>query len=166
MILGIDASTTTAGYAFCENGIIKSAGFIDLTKFELNKDKSFFIINELIKNPCLTTTTTINLEAPLSGFVVGFTSQQTIVKLIRFNAILEYVLDEELKIPINLVNVSTARKKVFGKARLKGVKSKDYVKMMIPSIVPNYLEFNILNKIKNVDKRMEDTWDAMVMSLY
>lgn len=166
MKLGLDVSTTCCGWAFSEQGKIQDAGFIDISKLNSNKDKSFHIIGILKQNPLINNVKEINLEAALSGFAGGFTSQQVIIKLSRFNAILEYILGDELKIPINLLNVSTIRKKVFGKARLKGIKSKDYVKMMIPGIAPNYKVFEKLNKIGNWDKRNEDIYDAIVCSLY
>ena len=66
---------------------------------------------------------------------------------------------------MNLLNVNTARKKVFGKASVKGMKPKEYVEAMIPSVVPNVDDFTVLNKIGNVDKKMGDVWDAMVIAL-
>ncbi len=165
MKIGLDCSTTVAGWAFAENGEIKDAGFLDISDVVKNSDKAFKIMDVLVRHPLISYVTEINLEAALSGFMGGGTTQQTIIKLVRFNAILEYILSEEMNMPVNLLNVSTMRKKVFGKARLKGVKSKDYVKMMIPKIVPNISKFEKLNKIGNVDKKCEDMYDAIVAAL-
>lgn len=165
MKIGLDCSTTVAGWAFAESGEIKDAGFMDISDVVKNSDKAYKIVNMLMKHPMMSSVTEINLEAALSGFIGGGTTQQTIIKLVRFNAILEYILSKELNITVNLLNVSTMRKKVFGKARLKGVKSKDYVKMMIPKVVPNIANFEKLNKIGNVDKKCEDMYDAIVASL-
>ena len=52
------------------------------------------------------------------------------------------------KFPIILCNVNTMRKKVFGKARIKKVKPKDFVKQQIPLIVPNYKLFEKLTCFK------------------
>ena len=49
VILGLDASTSTVGYAFNENGKIVEAGFINIKKLESNKDKSFYVIENLNK---------------------------------------------------------------------------------------------------------------------
>jgi hypothetical protein len=165
-ILGFDCSTNTAGYAFCKDGEIVNAGFVDISKFETNKDKAFGVINHLETLPELSTINHINLEAALSGFASGFTSQQVLIKLTRFNAIFEYIISERWKKPINLINVNTGRKKVLGHARIKGMKNKEMVKMLLPNVVKNIHKFDIKNKKGNIDKRMEDVWDAIVMSLY
>jgi len=166
MILGIDASTSVCGWAFSENGKVMDAGFLDISKQKTNKEKTFFVITELEKNCLLTNVTHINLEAALSGFMGGGTQQQTIILLARFNAVFEYIISERWNKPVNLLNVSTLRKKVLGKARIKGMKGKDYVKEFLPKIVPNINQFEKINKIGNWDKRNGDTYDAIVASLY
>jgi hypothetical protein len=167
MILGLDASTQTCGWAFSQSVfIIKDAGFIDISKFETNKEKGKFISNFFSKHPLFSSVNHINLEAALSGFSGGFSSQQVIIKLSRFNAVLEYILSEELKIPINLINVNTARKKVLGMARIKGLSGKELVKQELPKIIPNLSRFDVLNKKGNIDKRIEDIRDSIIMSLY
>ena len=123
-ILGIDGSTTTIGWAINDDKVIKDCGFIDISKKKINKDKSLSLIS-VIKP--ITDLHHINLESPLFGFGFGKSSQQTIVKLVKFNAILEYILSEELNLPINLINVNTARKSVLGKAWIKGISPKEYV---------------------------------------
>jgi hypothetical protein len=59
----------------------------------------------------------------------------------------------------------TARKQVFGKARIKGIKPKDFVKRQIEN------KFNTKKWCKhtsrgNWDKRNIDAYDGLVMSLY
>lgn len=166
MILGLDASTSIVGYAFSHQDKVIDAGFIDISKIESNKDKSFYIIKKLIEKKFLAEVIHINLEAPLSGFMGGKTSQQTIIKLVRFNAILEYILEEQLQRSIFLLNVNTMRKKVLGKARIKGMKGKEMVKLLLPALVPNINTFEKINKIGNWDKHNEDMYDAIVCSLY
>ena len=164
MVLGLDVSTTCAGWAFYDGKEIQDAGFIDLSRLETNKEKAFLIISTLNKNPNLSVTNKVNLEAALSGFMGGRTSQQTIIKLARFNAICEYILSETWKIPVNLVSVTTARKFVFGKCRVKGIDAKTYVKEQLSKKL-DLTKFNKLNKIGNVDVKCEDMYDAMVMAM-
>lgn len=166
MTLGIDASTSVVGWAFSANGKVIDAGYIDISKQTTNKDKTFFVIQELEKNPNIQTVDHINLEAALSGFMGGGTQQQTIILLARFNAIFEYIISERWNKPVKLLNVSTMRKKVLGKARIKGMKGKDYVKEFLPKVVPNIKQFEKINKIGNWDKRNGDTYDAIVAALY
>ena len=59
----------------------------------------------------------------------------------------------------------TARKVVFGKARVKGIKAKDYVKMKIEEMhdTSKWCKTTIRG---NWDKRNIDAYDGLVMSLY
>lgn len=165
MILGFDASTSICGWAFYNNSEIVDAGFINLTKYETNREKVQHVIDTLKDNPHIKTTTKINLEAALSGFMGGRTSQQTIIKLARFNAIFEYIISEHWKIPVNLVSVTTARKKVFGKARIKGMTGKEYVRQQIDLKFPYLHKFDKLNKKNEPDAHNEDMYDAAVVSM-
>jgi hypothetical protein len=166
MTLGLDASTTTCGWSICFENRVMDAGFIDISKTTTNKLKSFLVIDFLDKHPLINKIDKINLEASLSGFSGGFTSQQTLILLSRFNAVFEYIIGEHYKLPVNLINVSTARKKVLGKSRLAGIKPKDYVKSVIPSIVPNIADFEKLNKKNNPDKRNSDIYDSIIIGLF
>lgn len=166
MILGLDCSTSCCGWSICSDSTVKSAGFIKLDKHKTNKEKCLAVISFLDSLDLIKQVNQINLEASLSGFGGGFTTQQTIITLSRFNAVLEYILGEHYKIPVNLINVSTARKFVLGKARIANVKPKDYVKMVLPTVVPNLQSFEKLNKLGKWDAHNSDTFDAIVMGLY
>lgn len=163
--LGLDASTRTVGWAFFDNKVIKNAGFVDISKQETNKEKVFYLISILDGLPEMKEVTQINLEAALSGFMGGKTSQQTIILLARFNAILEYISAEHWKIPVNLVSVTTARKKVLGKARVKGLTGKEYVRQQINSRFSHFHKFDKMNTRGTWDVRNEDTYDAMVIAM-
>ncbi len=165
MTLGFDASTSICGWAFYNGSEIVDAGFINLTKHETNKAKAQHVIDTLKDNPHLATTTKINLEAALSGFMGGRTSQQTIIKLARFNAIFEYIISEHWKIPVDLIGVTTARKKVFGKARIKGMTGKEYVRQQIDLKFSYLHKFDKLNKKNEPDAHNEDMYDAAVVSM-
>ena len=166
VILGLDSSTSTTGWSFCENGKILSAGFIDTKKLETTKEKTYFVISELEKNPLIKEVTIINLEAALSGFAGGFTSQQVIITLARHNAVFAYIIEEHFKVKVNLLSVNTMRKQLFGKCRIKGVKSKDFVKIELEKILPAITKFTVLNKKGNWDARNGDMYDGIVCSLY
>ncbi len=166
MILGIDASTNTVGWAFSESGSIMDAGFLNISKVKTNKEKGLIVVNFLLAHSLIHNTSQINLEAALSGFGGGRTSQQTIIILSRWNSILEYMLDQYLHIPVILCNVNSMRKKVFGKSRIKSVKPKEYVKQQIHLIVPNISKFEKLNRNGEWDAHNSDMYDAVVASLY
>lgn len=166
VILGLDSSTSVTGWAFSKDGKVLSAGFIDTKKFSSTKEKTYYVISVLEKNELINQINHINLEAALSGFAGGFTSQQTIITLTRHNAVFEYILNEHFKKQINLLSVNTMRKQLFGKCRIKGVKSKDFVKQELESLIPDIVNFTVKNKKGNWDERNGDMYDAIVAGLY
>lgn len=166
VILGLDSSTSVTGWAFSDNGVIIDAGFIDTKKFEATKEKTHHIINVLEKNKLIKSVEYINLEAALSGYAGGFTSQQTIITLARHNAVFAYIIEEHFKLKVNLLSVNTMRKQLFGKCRIKGIKSKDFVKMELERIIPDITKFVTLNKKGNWDEKNGDMYDGIVCALY
>ena len=163
--LGLDISTTCVGYAFTENKKILDMGFIDLKKLKTPKDKTFYVLEYLCKNRYIDSIEKINIEDNLSGFAGGRTAQQTIVKLAKFNAILCFMLEHIFDVEPSNINPSTARKNVFGKARIKGIKAKDFVKMKIEEMY-NTKKWCKHTTRGNWDKRNIDMYDGLVMSLY
>ena len=163
--LGLDISTTTVGYAFTKNKKILDMGFIDIKKHKLYKDKAFLILTQLAKNSYIDDIEQIYVEDNLSGFAGGRTSQQVIIKLAKFNAILGFILEEDFEIDVKNINPMTVRKNVFGKARVKGIKAKDYVKMKVEQMYDTS-EWCKTTIRGNWDKRNIDMYDGLVMSLY
>ena len=162
--LGLDASTTCVGYAFTKDKKILDMGFIDIKKETTPKDKVEKVLDFLHNSSYIDNVTDINIEDNLSGFAGGRTSQQVIIKLAKFNAILCFML-ENFDFDVHSINPMTARKQVFGKARVKGLKAKDFVKRQIEN------KFNTKKWCKktsrgNWDKRNIDMYDGLVMSLY
>lgn len=166
MILGFDASTTTCGWAFWDNNTIQDCGFIDISKEQTNKAKIALVISTLDTHPLIKNVKIINLEAALSGFAGGFTSQQVIIKLARFNALFEYIVGEHWNIPINLLSVNTMRKKAFGKCRIKGIKSKEFVQMQLLQKFPDLAKWDKVKKNGKWDDRNADMYDAIVTAMY
>ena len=107
----------------------------------------------------------IYLEDSISGFSRGRTSQQTIIKLAKFNAVLVYCLEFAYGEIVDGVNPMTARKHLFGKARKQGVTAKDFVKKEINCLY-NLEEYVKLTKTGLWDKRNMDAYDALVCALY
>ena len=163
--LGLDASTTTVGYAFVDGKEIVTMGFIPIQKEETIRDKVEFTMKELTSVDPFDEVEQIYIEDSLSGFMRGRTSQQTIVKLAKFNAVLTYCLEFAYGEIIDGVNPMTARKHLFGKARVKGVSAKDFVKKEINCLY-NLEEYVKLTKTGLWDKRNMDAYDALVCALY
>ena len=163
--LGLDASTTCVGYAFTEDKKILDMGFIDIKKEKTPKEKVQKVLGFLNESSYIDEVIDINIEDSLSGFAGGRTSQQTIVKLAKFNAILCFMLEEMFEFTVYNINPMTARKNVFGKARVKGIKAKDLVKMKIEEMYDTSKWCKETTR-GNWDKRNIDMYDGLVMSLY
>ena len=163
--LGLDISTTCVGYAFTEDKKILDMGFIDIKKQKTPKEKVFKVLDFLNNSSYIDDVYDINVEDNLSGFAGGFTSQQVIIKLAKFNAILCFMLEEMFGMEVHNINPMTARKLVFGKARVKGIKAKDYVKMKIEEMY-NTKKWCKETTRGNWDKRNIDMYDGLVMALF
>ena len=87
------------------------------------------------------------------------------VKLAKFNAILCFMVENIFEIEPNNVNPMTARKNVFGKARVKGIKAKDLVKMKIEEMYDTSKWCKETSR-GNWDKRNIDMYDALTMALF
>jgi hypothetical protein len=166
MNLGLDASTTCCGYAFTQDGVIIEAGWIDTSKEDGLRAKAAKIIKFLTDGGRMDGIDKIYLESAVSGFSPGFTSQQTIVLLARWNAVLEYILQEKYGLDkVVLLTSNQARKAIFGQCRIKGVPPKTFVRQELERLfdLTPYIKYN---KLGNEDKRNSDTLDAIVLSLY
>ena len=163
--IGLDASTTTVGFAFVDDKNVIDIGFIPIDKQKTIRDKVQLTMDELTKLDPFEEVNKIYIEDNLSGFSRGRTSQQTIIKLAKFNAVLTYCLEFAYGEIVNGVNPMTARKHLFGKARVKGKTAKEFVKEEINSLY-NLEEYVKLTKTGLWDKRNMDSYDALVCALY
>ena len=163
--LGLDASTTCVGYAFTQDKKILDMGFIDIKKEQTPKDKVEKVLEKLNESLYINDVLNINIEDSLSGFAGGRTSQQVIIKLAKFNAILCFMLEEIFQMEVNSINPMTARKNVFGRARIKGKKAKEFVQEQVEKMY-NTKKWCKETTRGNWDKRNIDMYDGLVMSLY
>ena len=162
--LGLDASTTCVGYAFTKDKKILDMGFIDIKKEKTPKEKVQKVLDFLHQSSYIDDVDDINIEDNLSGFAGGRTSQQVIIKLAKFNAILCFML-ENFDFKVHNINPMTARKNVFGKARVKGKKAKDFVKESVEKMYDTK-KWCKETTLGNWDKRNIDMYDGLVMSLF
>ena len=161
----MDASTTTVGYAFVEDKKVINMGFIPIEKENTIRDKVRVTMDAITTSDPFSDVDKIYIEDSLSGFSRGRTSQQTIIKLAKFNAVLVYCLEFAYGEIVEGVNPMTARKHLFGKARKQGVTAKDFVKKEINCLY-NLEEYVKLTKTGLWDKRNMDAYDALVCALY
>ena len=171
MVIGIDLSTSVCGLAISENKKI-----IDAIAFDISKEKSYdgkanIIISQLdLWVNKYKDITTFNIEGALNAFAFGKTNASTLIMLIKTNAVITYILEKRYpNIKINSLNMNSVRKKLFGKCRIKGMKSKPFVKFMIEQTHPEVVGFYIskrTDRCKNENKLNEDLRDAAVMALF
>jgi Holliday junction resolvasome RuvABC endonuclease subunit len=163
--LGLDASTTTVGYAFVDGKEVIDLGFIPINKETTIRDKVQLTLDVITELDPFDQIEKIYIEDSLSGFMRGRTSQQTIIKLAKFNAVLVYCLEFAYGEIVDGINPMTARKNLFGKSREKGVSAKDFVKKQINCLY-SLEEYVKLTKTGLWDKRNMDAYDALVCALY
>ena len=163
--LGLDISTTCVGYAFTKDKKILDMGFIDIKKQTTPREKVFKVLEFLNNISYINKIEKIYVEDNLSGFAGGRTSQQVIIKLAKFNAILCFMLEEMFEFNVHSINPMTARKNVFGVARVKGIKAKDLVKRKIEEMYDTKKWCKTTSR-GNWDKRNIDAYDGLVMSLF
>jgi Holliday junction resolvasome RuvABC endonuclease subunit len=110
MILGLDVSTSTIGWAVVSKGNLVDAGFIPLKSHKslISKAKSAEIaLNSIfIKHPI----EHVYIEECFQRFARGLSSAATITKLASFNGIIQYVCFEVFAKEPALLNVNKARK--------------------------------------------------------
>ena len=140
-------------------------GFIPISKEKTIRDKVQVTLDEINKLDPFDEINKIYIEDSLSGFMRGRTSQQTIIKLAKFNAVLTYCLEFAYGEIVDGINPMTARKHLFGKSREKGVSAKDFVKKEINCLY-SLEEYVKLTKTGLWDKRNMDAYDALVCALY
>ena len=140
-------------------------GFIPINKEKTIRDKVKLTLDEVNKLDPFDEIDKIQIEDSLSGFSRGRTSQQTIIKLAKFNAVLVYCLEFAYGEIVDGINPMTARKNLFGKSREKGVSAKDFVKKQINCLY-SLEEYVKLTKTGLWDKRNMDAYDALVCALY
>ena len=144
---------------------IVTMGFIPIQKEKTIRDKVQLTMDTITQLDPFDKIEQIYIEDNLSGFMRGRTSQQTIIKLAKFNAVLVYCLEFAYGEIVNGVNPMTARKHLFGKARKQGVTAKDFVKEEINCLY-NIEEYVKLTPTGLWDKRNMDSYDALVCALY
>lgn len=165
---GIDLSTTCCGLCVVnEAGKILYLKALDISKEHDYTLKSNIILSQIEQiEKFIGNIETITIEEALLGFMNGKTRQQTIISLIKWNAVFSYIFSlARPNIRFNRANVSTMRKNVLGKARIKGMKSKDFVKQEISNKY-DLTPWIIVNKKGNEDKKMEDCRDALICAEY
>jgi len=159
--LGLDLSCSVCGYCISEDNNIIDCGFFDISIGSTYKEKSEIIIKGMVGKSF----DVVVIEESLSGFSFGGSNATVILKLAKNKAVISYILEERWGIKIHSANAVTMRKQLFGISRIKGIPPKKFVKDRVDSMY-DMSKWIILNKRGNVEKRMEDVYDAVVCSFF
>ena len=111
MFLGLDISTSCTGYSILsENGSLVDIGYITLSKEKDHFCKSQKVLDAIIELGSKYNIEKIFIEQNLQAFRPGFSSAKTLFSLARFNGIVCYICERDLKIKPEMINVNVARK--------------------------------------------------------
>ncbi len=111
MILGLDVSTTSTGWAILDSsGNLVEMGSFKLTKYDDLFDKASAVRDGLLTLRSKYQVSKISIEEPLQGFRRGMSSAHTLLTLARFNGIVSWLAFDVFKVKPIFFDSSTARR--------------------------------------------------------
>lgn len=112
MLLALDISTSCTGYClFDENGLV-DIGSIDLSKHKGLFEKANHVKNKIIEIDDQYCIDVVAVEENLQAFRPGLSSAKTLMTLAQFNGVVRWICHERLEVPVEAINVNSARKNV------------------------------------------------------
>ena len=111
MILGLDVSTSSTGWAILDDsGSLVEMGSFKLTKHDNLFDKAHDVRNGLLDLRSKHHISKISIEEPLQGFRRGMSSAHTLLTLARFNGIVSWLAFDVFNVKPIFFDSSTARR--------------------------------------------------------
>ena len=139
-MLALDISTSCTGYClFDENGLV-DIGSINLSKHKGLYEKASYVKSVIIELDDAHNIDRVVVEENLQAFRPGLSSAKTLMTLAQFNGVVRWICHERLEVPVEAINVNTARKsvglKIDKKDKSKSTKEKvlDWVSLVEPTI--------------------------------
>ena len=112
MLLALDISTSCTGYClFDENGLV-DIGSINLSKHKGLFEKASQVKSAIIELDDMYHIDRVVVEENLQAFRPGLSSAKTLMTLAQFNGVVRWICYERLDVPVEAINVNTARKSV------------------------------------------------------
>jgi Holliday junction resolvasome RuvABC endonuclease subunit len=141
LLLALDISTSCTGYCiFNENELI-DIGQINLSKHKGLFEKASYVKSKILEIKKKHNITHVAVEENLQAFRPGLSSAKTLMTLAQFNGVVRWICHEVLSVPVDAINVNSARKsiglKVDKKNKQKNTKQQvlEWVSNDNPSIV-------------------------------
>jgi len=167
MILGIDVSTSTTGWAILNtNGkFIKADAFIlkNKTKFPDLFSKALYIQNQIRHLHITYEFDRVFIESALMMFSPGKSSASTISMLLKFNGIVSWIIYEETGIIPEFIPAVSARK-LCGVIAPRGEKAKKCVMEHLLKTEPDFADIVQFTKHGNPSPEYFDMADALIVS--
>lgn len=111
MILGLDVSTSSTGWAILDDsGTLVEMGSFKLTKHDNLFDKAHSVRNGLLDLSSKYSISKISIEEPLQGFRRGMSSAHTLLTLARFNGIVSWLAFDVFNVKPIFFDSTSARR--------------------------------------------------------
>ena len=140
MILALDISTSCTGYCLFDEDALVDIGSINLSKHKGLYEKASHVKSAIIELDDIHPIDRVVVEENLQAFRPGLSSAKTLMTLAQFNGVVRWICHERLNVPVEAINVNTARKnvglKIDKKDKTKTTKEKvlDWVSKDDPTI--------------------------------
>lgn len=174
MILGLDISTSIIGIALMDGDDLHAVTFVDLRKIDDFYEKcdkiaaALIQISNAIKNVRGEKVEHVFIEDRLSGFSLGKTMQQTLLKLAGFNSSVSYIAYSILNVTPIHIHTSTI-KSILKKEGLiipKGSSRDDKKRLTLDWVRKKYKSFRYEEtRNKNPQPYCYDMADAVVVAI-
>jgi len=140
LLLALDISTSCTGYCLFDEDKLVDIGSINLGKHKGLYEKATHVKTGIIALDDTYHIDRVVVEENLQAFRPGLSSAKTLMTLAQFNGVVRWICHERLEVPVESINVNTARKsvglKINKKDKSKTTKEKvlDWVSADDPSI--------------------------------
>jgi len=128
LLLALDISTSCTGYCVFDENELRDIGYINLSKHKGLFEKAFCVKQRIIDLDDMYTIDRVVVEENLQAFRPGLSSAKTLMTLAQFNGVVRWICHERLDVPVEAINVNTARKnvglKIDKKDKTKSTKEK------------------------------------------
>ena len=164
MILGLDVSTSRAGWAIINDNqeLIDSGFYKAKAKTPLEERATALKDNVLVPITTIHKITEIRIEEPFSMFSGGKTTARTMSSLQRFNGMISLIAHQLLGKPPTLVGATTARSRCGIKVP-RGTKAKVVVLAWVDDKFDNFIIEH--TRHGNPKPGLDDEADAIVVAL-
>ncbi len=112
MLLSLDISTSCTGYCVFDENELIDIGYINLSKHKGLFEKAACVKSEIINLDDRYNIEKVVVEENLQAFRPGLSSAKTLMTLAQFNGVVRWICHERLEVPVEAINVNTARKSV------------------------------------------------------